>query len=93
MVTKNLGVSLHVVSIKKLVKCVKHTVNPWELRRLFDNAMREFFYASMECELLWLYHLRSRQEAKLAVFDYIDGWYNTRRRHSALDSMSPIAYG
>jgi len=58
----------------------------------FDNAMCESFFASLECELLWLETLRSRQEAKLAVFDFIEGWYNTQRRHSGLDYMSPLAY-
>jgi transposase InsO family protein len=46
------------------------------------------FFASLECELLWQETLRSRQEAKLAVFDFIEGWYNTQRRHSGLDYMS-----
>jgi putative transposase len=58
----------------------------------FDNAMCESFFASLECELLWQETLRSRQEAKLAVFDFIEGWYNTQRRHSGLDYMSPLAY-
>lgn len=58
----------------------------------FDNAMCESFFASLECELLWQNPFRSRQEARLAVFDFIEGWYNTHRRHSALDYMSPLAY-
>lgn len=58
----------------------------------FDNAMCESFFASLECELLWQETFRSRQEAKLAVFNFIEGWYNTHRRHSALDYMSPLAY-
>jgi len=58
----------------------------------FDNAMCESFFASLECELLWQNSFRSRQEARLAVFDFIEGWYNTQRRHSALDYMSPLAY-
>ena len=58
----------------------------------FDNALCESFFASLECELLWQNSFRSRQEARLAVFDFIEGWYNTHRRHSALDYMSPLAY-
>ncbi len=58
----------------------------------FDNAMYESFFASLECELLWQNSFRSRQEAKLAIFAFIEGWYNTHRRHSALDYMSPLAY-
>jgi putative transposase len=58
----------------------------------FDNAMCESFFVSLECELIWQKTLRSRREAKLDVFDFIGGWYNVQRRHSALDSMSPLAY-
>uniref|UniRef100_UPI0009D6E326 IS3 family transposase n=1 Tax=Solidesulfovibrio fructosivorans TaxID=878 RepID=UPI0009D6E326 len=42
--------------------------------------------------MLWQNSYQSRQEARLAVFDFIEGWYNTHRRHSALDYMSPLAY-
>jgi len=58
----------------------------------FDNAMCESFFASLECELLWQNSFRSRLEARLAIFDFIEGWYNTQRRHSGLDYMSPLAY-
>jgi putative transposase len=58
----------------------------------FDNAMAESFFASLECELLDRTRFRTRHEAALAVIDYIEGFYNTRRRHSALDYLSPIDY-
>ena len=58
----------------------------------FDNAMAESFFASLECELLDRVRFRTRHEANLAVIDYIEGFYNTRRRHSALDYLSPIDY-
>jgi putative transposase len=58
----------------------------------FDNAMCESFFASLECELLDRYRFRSPQEARLRVFEYIEGFYNTRRRHSALDYLSPMNY-
>jgi putative transposase len=58
----------------------------------FDNAMAESFFASLECELLDRTRFRTRHEATLAVVDDIEGFYNTRRRHSALDYLSPIDY-
>lgn len=58
----------------------------------FDKAMRESFFASLECERRWQNSFRSRQEARLAVFDIIESWYNTHRRHSARDCLSPLAY-
>lgn len=58
----------------------------------FDNSMAESFFASLECELLDRTRFRTRHDATLAVVDYIEGFYNTRRRHSALDYQSPIDY-
>jgi putative transposase len=49
------------------------------------NALCESFFASLECELLDRYIFKSQSEARLAVFRYIEGWYNPHRRHSALD--------
>jgi putative transposase len=58
----------------------------------YDNAMCESFFASLECELLDRYAFKSQTEARLALFRYIEGWYNPRRRHSALDYQSPVNY-
>jgi putative transposase len=58
----------------------------------YDNALCESFFGTLECELLNRRRFRSQVEARLAVFDYIEGFYNPRRRHSALDYDSPIDY-
>jgi putative transposase len=58
----------------------------------FDNALCESFFASLECELLDRHTMRTHAEARMAVFRYIEGWYNLHRRHSALDYQSPINY-
>jgi len=58
----------------------------------YDNAMCESFFATLECELLDRRRFRTQAEARLAIFDFIEGWYNPRRRHSALDYLSPLAY-
>ena len=49
-------------------------------------------FRSLECELLQKRRFRTRAEAKMAIFDYIEAWYNPKRRHSALDRVSPINY-
>ena len=54
----------------------------------YDNAMAESFFATLECELIDRKSLRTRAEAKMALFDFIEGWYNPRRRHSALGYLS-----
>jgi putative transposase len=58
----------------------------------YDNAMCESFFATLECELLDRHRFKNQVEARLAVFDFIEGWYNPHRRHSALAYESPINY-
>ncbi len=58
----------------------------------YDNAMAESFFASLECELIARRTWKSKAEAKTAVFTWIEGWYNPRRRHSALGHQSPINF-
>jgi putative transposase len=58
----------------------------------YDNAMCESFFATLECELLDRHRFRSHSEARMAVFHFIEGFYNPSRRHSALGYLSPIEY-
>jgi putative transposase len=58
----------------------------------YDNAMCESFFASLECELLARRRFTSQAEARMAVFTYIEGWYNPLRLHSALGYKSPTAF-
>jgi putative transposase len=58
----------------------------------YDNAMAESFFASLECELIDRRSFETKSEARLAVFSYIEGWYNPRRRHSALGRVSPMRF-
>jgi putative transposase len=58
----------------------------------YDNAMCESFFATLECELLDRCRFRSQAEARNAVFEFIEGFYNPRRRHSSIGYLSPIGY-
>lgn len=58
----------------------------------YDNAMCESFFATLECELLDRRRFKTHAEAEMAIFDFIEGFYNTHRIHSALDYRSPIDY-
>jgi putative transposase len=58
----------------------------------YDNALAEAFFATLECELIDRSVFHSHSEARLAVFDYVEAFYNSRRRHSSVDYLSPIAY-
>ena len=58
----------------------------------YDNAMAESFFATLECELLERRRFKTQAEARLAVFAFIEGFYNPRRRHSALGYLPPVAF-
>ena len=58
----------------------------------FDNALCESFFATLECELLDRRKFKTQAEARMAVFEFIEGFYNPRRRHSSLGYLSPVNY-
>jgi putative transposase len=58
----------------------------------YDNAMCESFNATLECELLVTHRFKTQREAALAVFTFIEGWYNPYRRHTAIGNISPMEY-
>ena len=58
----------------------------------FDNALCESFFATLECELLERRRFKTQEEARSAVFEFLEGWYNRHRRHSALGYLSPAEF-
>jgi putative transposase len=58
----------------------------------YDNAMAESFFATLECELLDRTRFQTQREARLALFEWIEGWYNPLRRHSSIGYLSPIEF-
>jgi putative transposase len=58
----------------------------------FDNAMAESFFATLECELLAQHRFRTHTEARAAVFEWLEVFYNRQRRHSALGYVAPVVY-
>ncbi len=58
----------------------------------YDNAMAENFFASLERELLNRRRFKSQAEARMAVFEWIEGWYSPHRRRSSLGYRSPVNY-
>ena len=58
----------------------------------YDNAMCESFFATLECELIDRSTFRNHDEAHDAIFDFIEGFYNTHRRHSSLGYHSPVQF-
>jgi hypothetical protein len=58
----------------------------------YDNAMAESFFATLECELLDRRRFKTHAEARIAIFEFIEGFYNPRRRHSSLGYLSPATF-
>jgi transposase InsO family protein len=58
----------------------------------YDNAAVETFFKTIKAELIWRRTWETRRQAETAIFQYINGFYNPRRRHSALGSKSPLAF-
>ncbi len=58
----------------------------------YDNALCESFFATLECELIDRNNFATPGEARRAVFEFIEGWYNPHRLHSALGYHSPIHF-
>ena len=58
----------------------------------YDNAAVETFFKTIKAELIWRNTWDTRRKAEMAIFEYINGFYNPRRRHSALGWKSPVAF-
>lgn len=58
----------------------------------YDNAVVETFFKTLKAELIWRRRWETRRQAEIALFKYINGFYNPRRRHSALGGKSPLAF-
>jgi hypothetical protein len=61
-------------------------------RDAYDNAMAESFFATLERKVLDSRRFKSQAEARMAIFEWIEGWYNPHRRHSGLGYRSPVNY-
>jgi putative transposase len=58
----------------------------------FDNSVAESFFGTLQLELLDQHYWESRQELALAIFEWVEAWYNPKRRHSYCGMLSPVDY-
>ena len=58
----------------------------------YDNAAVETFFKTLKAELIWRHTWTTRDQVTQALFQYINGFYNSRRRHSATGGVSPITF-
>jgi putative transposase len=59
----------------------------------YDNALCESFFATLECEIIDRTRWETHSRARLDVFDFIEAFYNRRRRHSGIHQLSPAEFG
>lgn len=58
----------------------------------YDNAVVETFFKTLKAELIWRNAWQTRKQVQMALFNYINGFYNPKRRHSTLGGLSPMAF-
>lgn len=58
----------------------------------WDNAPMESFFDTLKSELVYRTHFETREQARSAIFEYIEGFYHRKRIHTSIDNMSPVAY-
>jgi transposase InsO family protein len=67
-------------------------VNMSRTGNCWDNSMMESFFGTHKTERVYQEHYQTKQQARRDVIAWIEGWYNTRRRHSAINYLSPEAF-
>lgn len=70
----------------KITQSMSRKGNCW------DNAVAESFFKSLKTECVYQHKFKTRNEAKMAVFQWIEGWYNTNRIHSFLKNKSILEF-
>ena len=74
---------------RKLIKKAKLTQSMSRKGQCLDNAPMESFFASLKKELVYPQRFKTRAEAKAAIFEYIEVFYNRQRPHSAIRYQTP----
>ncbi len=74
------------LAVRQIVQSMSRRAN------CYDNAVVESFFATLEWELIERSDWHTRDEARLPIFEYIECWYNQKRRHSSLGYLSPAEY-
>jgi transposase InsO family protein len=73
---------VNMIDSYQVVRCMSRKANCWE------NALAESFFKSLKIELIYGNKLISKEQMELDIFEYIEIWYNKKRRHSALNYMT-----
>lgn len=77
---------------QKLLRTQEFEVSMSGKGNCYDNSAVESFFKSLKAELVWRRNWQTRREVEVAPFEYFNGFYNPRRKHSALGWKSPVAF-
>jgi len=80
------------IEYQKLLKKTKMICSMSRKGNCWDNAPMESFFATLKAELIYREQFKTRQEAKTKIFEYIEVFYNRKRRHSSLGNISPVDF-
>jgi len=76
---------------RNLIKCSRHITQSMSRKgNCWDNAVAESFFKTLKIEWTGKYKYQNIQQAKRSIFDYIERWYNTQKKHSAIKYLSPL---
>lgn len=77
---------------KAILKCYKLIGSMSRKGNCWDNAVAENFFGIIKKEYINQIEFATRHQAKLGIFDYIEGWYNTQRIHSKIGYLTPVEF-
>jgi putative transposase len=91
-ITRIEAVNIVPKAIKKRLREVGFQVSMSGRGNCYDNAAVETFFKTLKAELIWRHAWVTRQQVSNALFQYIHGFYNTRRKHSAIGGAPPVKF-
>jgi transposase InsO family protein len=86
------GVQYAAAQYRQLLTAHQITASMSRRANCYDNAVAESFFATLRRELLNRHHWKTHAAVRTAIFEYIEVWYNRKRRHSALGYLSPLQF-
>ncbi len=92
MSTLNKWIAILFADYQKILRQHGFKVSMSDKGNCYDNAAVETFFKTIKAELIWRHPWETRRKAEMAIFKYINGFYNPRRRHSALGWKSPVTF-
>jgi transposase InsO family protein len=86
------GVQYSSGDYRRKLEALQITASMSRTGNCYDNAFAESFFATLKKELIYRTEYKNKEEAKKAIFEYIEVWYNRKRIHSSIGYMTPVQF-